>query len=135
MPETELARTIDSLEPMFSFLEEHLEQTAVDETTVFWVKLAAEELFTNMVRHSSGGGDLIGIRLEVSEERVDLVLVDFGADPFDPESVPKVDLAASAEERTPGGLGLPIVERVMDRVVYEHENGNLRVSVIKRRKR
>ena len=54
-------------------------------------------------------------------------------DQFDPTTVPVVDTTLSAEERTPGGLGVFIVRSQMDDVVYSHENGNLSVSFTKYR--
>jgi serine/threonine-protein kinase RsbW len=129
----DLPRSIASLDALFSFLGEHIEAAAIDETTAYGLNLAAEELFTNMVRHNVGEGEFISVDLDISDERIRLLLTDHDVDPFDPSSVPVVDVTRPAEDRQPGGLGMHLVRSIVDRVSYEYENREMRVSVIKNR--
>ena len=71
-----LPRSIASLDALFSFLGEHIEANAIDATTAYGLNLAAEELFTNMVRHNVGEGEFISVDLDVSDERIRLLLTD-----------------------------------------------------------
>ena len=57
--------------------------------------------------------------------------MDFDAEPFDPESVEPAPLGPIIGERRAGGLGLRLVRSLMDEVVYEYRDGELRVRVTK----
>ncbi len=103
----------------------------IDERTSFCMRLTAEELFTNMVRHNVGAGDRITVVLDVSNERIRLELIDHDVEPFDPGTVPPVDVSRPAAERRPGGLGMHLVRSMVDRVSYKYEDRKLKVSVIK----
>ncbi len=131
-----LARKVSALDEMFAFLEARLPRGAADEQTAFCVNLAAEELFTNLVRHGEGsGGEFILLELEVSEARVFFRFTDFDVEPFDPRSIPAPRLEAPLRDRSPGGLGMHLVQSVVDRVTYEHEDRAMRVSAEKLRRR
>ena len=132
MQSCELPRAVTSLEPLFSFLEGRFEEENIDSRTSFCMKLSAEELFTNMVRHNVGSGEHITIELDISDERIRLVLTDHEVEPFDPESVDPVDVGRPAEERQPGGLGMHLVRSIVDRVSYRYADRKMKVSVVKK---
>ena len=134
MPDScDLPRSIAALEELFSFLEKHIEANEIDKGTAYCLNLAAEELFTNMVRHNVGDGEYISVDLEITDDRIRMLLTDHDVEPFDPTSVPEVDVSRPAQERQPGGLGMHLVRSIVDRVSYEYENREMRVSVIKNR--
>lgn len=139
MLDTRLQRSLSGLEEMFTFLEDHLARHAVDERTAYDVKLVAEELFTNMVRHNvrrhtGSGRDFITLGLEIADDRIDFCLTDYGVEPFDDESVDDVDFELPLEEREPGGLGVFLVKSRVDQINYEYEDGDMHVSVQKIRR-
>jgi serine/threonine-protein kinase RsbW len=90
------------------------------------LELAVEEACANVCRHAYGGhcGE-IELTLERGEGSVEVVLRDWGA-PFDPGAVRSPDLAATLEERSLGGLGLYLMQKLMDRVEFQFdgEGGN-----------
>ncbi len=126
-------REIDALEEVFVLLDVFVEDQAIDEKTSFSLRVVVEELFTNMVRHNVGGGDIIDLSIERVGDRVLLELVDTDVEPFDPETaeVPRVD--AGIADRRPGGLGIYLVKKMVDelRYDYEPEGRRMRISVTK----
>lgn len=130
----ELRREISSLSALFAFLEEKCVQQDVDEKTVFALNLAAEELFTNLVRHNVGGKKEIHIDLKITPELIELKLVDYDVKKFDPGSVDDVDIHRPAEDREPGGLGIHLVKSIVDQLTYVYEAGDMTVTVIKNRR-
>ena len=126
-------REIDALEEIFRFLEGFVDETALDEGAAFTINLVVEELFTNMVRHNTGGGEFIDLGIERRGDVLHLELVDIDVDQFDPTEAPKPAIAAGIENRRPGGLGLHIVETMVDTLEfdYETESRRMRVSVTK----
>jgi len=81
--------------------------------------LAVEEAFTNVCRHAygGGGGDVL-VRAGVDGEAFVVELSDWGP-AFDPLSRPEPDTRAALADRTPGGLGILLIRRLMDAVEYE----------------
>lgn len=129
----DLHRRIEDVEPLFAFLGAELERHGVDERSAFCVNLAAEELFTNMVRHNEGDSDRISLALDITPERIRFELVDYDVEPFDPATAPDAGVDRPIEERTAGGLGLHLVKSVVDKVTWEYENRKMKVTVLKQR--
>jgi len=127
-------RDIESLDEIFGFLGDFVDDHAIDDRTAFTIKLVVEELFTNMVRHNTGGADAIELGIERVGDRLHLELVDVGVERFDPDSIPLPRVDADIDERRAGGLGLYLVQTMVDDVTYEYEPEarQMRVSVTKR---
>ena len=76
-----------------------------------------------MVKYNGEGRSDVEIALEVRDGELVITLTDFDTDPFDINiDAPEVDIAKPLSERTPGGLGLHLMKKMMDRVEYSHEN-------------
>lgn len=127
-------REIDALDEIFRFLEDFVAEAAIDERTAFTINLVVEELFTNMVRHNAGGEAEIDLGIERVDDCLHLELVDSGVERFDPGNIPTPPVDAGIDERRPGGLGLYLVQTMVDDVSYTYEPGTrkMRVSVTKR---
>lgn len=130
----ELERSQGALEPMFALLDAELTRHEVDDRTAFGIKLAAEELFTNLVRHNVAKGNSISFHVDFTADRLYFELVDHDVEPFDPESIPEYDRELPMAEREPGGVGVYLVRSLVDRLTYEYLDRELRVSVTKYRK-
>ena len=124
-------RDFTALGEIFEFTDRFISDHTIDESYRNWIKLAVEELFTNMVRHNKGGGEGIEMRVNLRKGRLEIQLIDDDVDPFDPSSVPEVCLDAQIEERKAGGLGLHLVKSIVDEIRYEHENRRMTVTIIK----
>jgi len=126
-------REIEALGEVFAFLETFVDGQEVDEKTAFCINLVVEELFTNMVRHNEGGGDQITVSIERQDNRVHLELVDTDVEPFDPETVEAPPVDAGIDERRPGGLGIFLVQSMVDDLNYDYEpeGRRMRITVTK----
>jgi serine/threonine-protein kinase RsbW len=129
--EAKLARNLGALEALFLFVERFVRSQRLDETTAFAAQLAAEELFTNLVRHNTGGAEQIAVRLDVDDGRLLVTLVDFDVDPADPAAGSSPDVLLPLEERTIGGLGIHLVKSLFDSLTYEYRDRTLRVTAAK----
>jgi anti-sigma regulatory factor (Ser/Thr protein kinase) len=129
----EFRREIEALDEIFSFLETFADGQEVDEKTAFCINLVVEELFTNMVRHNEGGGDRITVSIERRNDRLHLELVDSDVEPFDPETVEVPPVNADIAERRPGGLGIFLVQAMVDDLNYDYEpqGRRMRITVTK----
>jgi serine/threonine-protein kinase RsbW len=124
-------RTQDSLDPIFSFVDDFIASNKLSEAVVFPVKLTIEELFTNLVRHNTGGKEHIMIALEKKKSQLIIQLTDFNVDPFDISKVEKVDTDKPLEERAIGGLGIHLVKSIVDKISYEYSNRTMCVTAVK----
>lgn len=129
----EFPRTLSALGTLLDRLERAFEQRAVDEGSAFWVRLAVDEVFTNMIRHNPSGGDRISMELDITDHRIAVRLTDYDVPPFDPATIPAVDPSLPTAERRPGGLGVFFVREKMDDLSYAHQDGNMTVFFAKTR--
>lgn len=116
------ARLAD-LAALLAFVDGECERLDAPDAVAFALRLAAEEAFTNIVRH--GYVDEPGpVRsaLTHDEDRITLTLID-ESPPFDPHDSPPPDIEAALEDRREGGLGWHLVLQLMDEVHYRSSTG------------
>ena len=117
-------RHLDSLAPLYEFAEAILSANEIAESARFPVHLTMEELFVNMVKYNPG----IETDIEVTMTPIDgggiqVSLVDNGGVEFDVTADRKVDVNAPLEERTPGGLGIHLIQNLVDSLEYQYQDG------------
>ena len=98
------------------------------------VDLATEELFVNMVTYNTESEEDILIRMEPHEHGIEVNLTDHNVERFDPTAAGLVDIDAPLSERTPGGLGLYLVLKMVDSIHYEYRNRQSSITFIVNRK-
>ncbi len=88
------------------------------------VNLAVEEMLSNTVHHGYEDDEPHRIEVIVRLEATTLVvmIVDDGKE-FDPTKVDETDIPASSDDQELGGLGLLLVNRMMDAVEYQRRGG------------
>ena len=87
----------------------------------YLVDFAIEEVVSNIVRHGRRDTDeasTIAVRVNVDAERCELHFIDRGA-AFDPLQAPAPDLEVPLAQRRVGGVGLPLLRRMMTAMRYE----------------
>ena len=91
------------------------------------LRLAAEEVFTNIYAHGyRGQSGPVYLRVSHSPGRITVSIAD-EAPAFDPASAPIPDIDSGFGDRRVGGLGWHMVHRVMDEVGWApgRERGNV----------
>jgi anti-sigma regulatory factor (Ser/Thr protein kinase) len=68
------------------------------------------------------------------EHGVEISLTDFDVERFDPREIGSVDVDAPLEQRTPGGLGLYLVLKMVNSIHYEYRNRTSKITFIAERK-
>ena len=84
----------------------------------FAMRLAVEEVFTNIIEHGYGGKGPVLVEVDGGPRCVRVRLSD-EAPAFDPADAPAPDLEAPLAERDPGGLGWHLVHQLMDEVEHK----------------
>ena len=124
-------REIGALASVFSFLDAFAEEAGLQQSDFFPISLSVEELFTNMVKYNASGQANIEIGLALVGDAVEVRLTDPDAEPFDP-SVYRAEAAAErVKNGKPGGLGLHLVQKLMDEIQYNHSGGRTEIRLLK----
>lgn len=122
--ERQFQRSLSSLDPFFEMMDGFIGLARIDADTAAGLKVAAEELFTNAIRHSGGSPTPIGIQLSREDDWLEFRLTDQGVEPFDVTTAPLPDLDVPIGQRKAGGMGLHIVRAIADELSYTYQNGN-----------
>ncbi|MEX2116753.1 MAG: ATP-binding protein [Bacteroidota bacterium] len=120
-------RSFNQLQDVFDFTNEFAIAHAINDKVRYVLDLAVEEFFTNMVKYNPRGRSELLVRMVLEQREVIVHLVDPDSESFDVTKERSVDLQKSLEERKPGGLGVFLVQKLVDNLHYSHHN---RVSTI-----
>jgi anti-sigma regulatory factor (Ser/Thr protein kinase) len=115
-------RSIDSIADVYEFTENVLVSGDIGDALRFPVHLAMEELFVNMVNYYPDNDNEIQLDVEAKNGVVTVTMTDFDVDPFDVTKSSNVDIDAPLDERTPGGLGLHLIQSMVDNLQYDWED-------------
>ena len=121
MIELTVPAALEELEHVQEFVEQALEAQGISMKIQMQISIAVEEIGQATVRCAVGGNPL----------QVTIQFLDSGK-PFDPLAKPDADTTLSAEERDIGGLGILMVKKSMDDVVYEYRDGCNILTLMKR---
>ena len=127
--------TLQAIETVVQFALQAAEEAGFDNRELFRVRLAVDELATNIVTHgfmaAGRHGDLI-ISAEVEPDQLTICLEDNGA-AYDPRQTPPPDLTLPVGERPLGGLGVYLALWAVDEFDYQQDQaGNKSILVVER---
>ena len=109
-------------------------EAGFDNRAVYEIQLAVDEAVANVVHHAYRGAETgdIEVSCRLDEDGLTIEVRDWGTG-FDPDTVEEPDVEARLEDRTLGGLGLFLVNQVMDDVEFTcNEETGTRLSMTKR---
>lgn len=105
-----------------------------DAATADRIALAVDEATTNVIEHAYHGAPDRQVELRYDDRGPELrvELVDSG-DMVDPRAMPRVDLDRYVSERRTGGLGVHLMERIMDSVTFRRSARRNVCCLVKRK--
>ena len=122
-----LRNDLTELNRLTDFVEVFAEEIGLATTMLFELNLVLDELFTNIVSYgyADGAEHEITVRLSLvaGDQRPEVVVeVEDDGQPFDPTAAAIPAFELTLEERSVGGLGIHLVRRLMDVIVYRREH-------------
>lgn len=107
------------------FLDDH----DVTGRAAFTAQLVIEEIVRNLIEHTPpyATDETVTIDLAAGPDRVTVTIED-RRPPFDPSDAPPLDTAAPLAERSTRGMGLHLVRRMTDDLVYERVGDRNRLT-------
>lgn len=133
MKELNISATVENIPVVTAFVDEQLEALNCPLKAQMQIDIAIDELFGNIAQYAYNPD--IGsatVRVEVSEDPLAVIITFIdGGIPYDPPKADDPDITLSAEDRPLGGLGIYMVKKSMDAIIYEHRDGKNILSIKK----
>jgi anti-sigma regulatory factor (Ser/Thr protein kinase) len=107
-----------------NFIKAVASRLGFEPSTALELQLAVEEAVVNVMDYAYPP-DTVGmvtVATTSDGQSLEIVISDSGT-PFDPTQQEKADISLSVEERQIGGLGIFLVNEIMDTVSYERKDG------------
>ena len=134
MKELTVQATLENIPLVTAAMDEFLEALDCPLKAQMQLDVAVDELFGNIAQYAyPGGTGSVTVRFDHDEaaRMVSVTFVDSGV-PFDPLKQGDPDLSLSIDDRKEGGLGIFMVKKTMDHMVYRHEDGCNLLTIYKR---
>lgn len=129
--EQRFCRALSALEQVFAFFDGFVASVGAGPHDVMPLRIAVEEVFVNMVLHNAEGSGDIAVALARDGDRIVAVLRDPDCAPYDITQHVGPDIGAPLSERREGGVGLHLIQRLLDDVGYEHAGRTSTVRLAK----
>ena len=112
-------------------LEQWLAEQSASAEARYFAQLAIEELGTNIIKYGYDDSNEHEIAIRASWEAPNLYLwIEDDGHEFNPWNRPEPDPDLSLDERTPGGWGISLVQRMSAGFDYERQAGRNIVSIL-----
>jgi serine phosphatase RsbU (regulator of sigma subunit)/putative methionine-R-sulfoxide reductase with GAF domain/anti-sigma regulatory factor (Ser/Thr protein kinase) len=126
----------DQLDAIREFAAQAARDAGMDDSAIYAIELSMDEACTNIIEHAYEGqeGGEIECTCDSGDKLLTIILHDHGKS-FDPSSIALPNLEAALDSRPVGGLGVFLMNKLMDEVHFESlgEAGNV-LTMVKGRK-
>lgn len=116
---------LDHLHMVTALINSIGEQLNLTEKMSFALELSVDEAFTNICNHAyptSEKGEVVVI-IEITLTDLQITLLDWGV-PFDRSALPQYDKNIPLEQRAHGGMGIHLIEHLMDSAIWIASDDN-----------
>jgi anti-sigma regulatory factor (Ser/Thr protein kinase) len=131
--ELTLQAVVENIPVVTELADAYLKDIGCSGKSQMQIDIAIDEIFSNISRYAYGEqGGTITVRLDFEPDlhMFSMQFIDEGI-PFNPLETEEPDVSLSAEEREVGGLGIFLVKKTMNSVLYEYKN-NTNILTIKK---
>lgn len=128
-----LPAVMENFDPAMDFIRDESAKAGFDNSLVNKIALASEEAVVNVIHYAypEGGGDFEIVAKEPEGKKgLHITLTDSGQ-AFDPLKKEDPDINAPVEERPIGGLGIFMIQKIMDEVRYERKDDQNILTMVK----
>ena len=125
MKELTVEAKVENIDAVTDFVNAALEEYSCSMKAQTQIDIAIDELFGNIARyayHPEVGQATVQVEMEENIPVVTVTFRDQGV-PYNPLDAQEPDVTLSAEEREIGGLGIYLVKKSMDEILYEYQDG------------
>ena len=134
MKEIKLKASLDNMDDVLRFVEDELDRVGSTERLRIQMDVAVEEVFVNIASYAYGessGDATVIVDFDEDPKAIRVTFIDSGI-PYNPLEKEDPDITLSSEERQIGGLGIYMVKKSMDDMLYEYKDGQNILTIVKR---
>lgn len=134
MEEFKIEATIENIDLVTEFVNQRLEAIHCPMKLQMQIDLAVEEIFCNIAKYAYAPNvGMATLQMKIAKDLsvLSLTFIDRGVF-YNPLEKMDPNINQSAEERQIGGLGIFLVKKNMDDMQYCYENGENRLTLIKK---
>jgi len=113
--------TTDNLSMVRDFTKDTAVLSGLDSETINKIILAVDEACTNIIKHAykySTDGEIV-VKASYDKKKFTITLIDKG-EHFNSNIIPNPNLKEYIKEKRVGGLGMFLMKKLMDEVVYSN---------------
>lgn len=112
-----------NLSAIRNFVSRHAEEQGFSTEKVADIQLAVDEAYTNIIKHAykNDSNQQVTINLEFDDEKMVVTLTDHGIG-FDAEKYKRPNLKRQIAKKKRGGMGVYLIQKLMDEVSYHAKN-------------
>ena len=117
-----------NLKVVRDFVSEFLTGYALSEVLINQIVLAVDEVVANLIIHGNGEDEsqYLDVRMDVRNQEFGIELEDTNHTSYSPNTYQEPDLQEYVRIGKKGGVGMMLVNRIMDRVEFTtHDNHNI----------
>ncbi len=132
----ELKSKTENLKIIREFVSDFAKEKGFSVKEISDMILAVDEAATNIIKHAYGFDEdkEIIVNVKFENNKLEISLIDFGKK-FDPDKAKLPDIKESLKLKKSGGLGIYLMKKLMDDVIYEIDNPNYnKITLIKKKK-
>ncbi len=109
----------ENLAVIRAFVNEIAKRVDLGEEEAALLAVAVDEACANVIEHAYGhdASKQVTVRAAIDDEQIRIDVIDEG-NGFDPDSIVPKDPRLLIKERASGGLGMGLIQRIMDEVKY-----------------
>ncbi len=123
----------ENLTDVREFTESFARQVGFSDDIINKIILAVDEACTNIIKHAyknSPEGDIL-ISFSFEKNKLSISILDNG-NHFEPNKIPEPDIKEFYKQKKSGGLGMYLMKKLMDEVIYTTSSGKFnQVTLVK----
>ena len=110
----------ENLSMIRDFVRSIGERAGLSDSEIAKLELAVDEACANVIEHAYGSDSTreVTVKATLDDESVQIEIVDTGRG-FDPKQIEAVNLEQLISKRKSGGLGMRLIQSLMDEVQYQ----------------
>ena len=124
-------RDITDLQALFGFVDQFCLENKLEESISYVLNLAAEEIFTNMVKYNAFGSNDIPISIHRNDNKVIMKFTDVDCEEFDLTLSEADHIDLPLKQKKIGGLGIHLIKQMVDEIQYQYKDRNSEITIIK----
>lgn len=134
MSEIKVDATIENVTVVTAFIEEQLKAVGCPMNEIIKINIAVDEIMANIASYAYGnniGEAMVDLEIDETDKTATIKFTDSGI-PYNPLEKEDPDIEAALEDRQIGGLGIFIVKKTMDDMIYNYIDGYNVLTIVKK---